>query len=195
MWEAWLTTQSSNLLTLFHIIAGMYSNSPCARRWLCVCVCDWVGTGPKNSAAAHITNKINRNTEVPQSCCQRVKYDSRPGSWISVVDCEAGSITWTADIGWSTSCTTGRAANIARNVQPLTWLNLVSGTWLPSHEPPSLTLHTAGLSDIITTTDTCTRLTLPRRIALRLHVRACISTTHTHTHTHTHTAGVSRQPK
>ena len=37
-------------------------------------------------------------------------------------------------------------------------------------------LYSAGLSDIITTTNTCTQLTL----LLRLHVPACISTTHRH---------------
>lgn len=51
-------TQSPNLLTLFHIIAGMYSNSPCARRWLCVFAYDWVGTGgPKLCSRTH--NKLD----------------------------------------------------------------------------------------------------------------------------------------
>lgn len=51
-------TQSPNLLTLFHIIAGMYSNSPCERRWLCVFAYDWVGTGgPKLCSRTH--NKLD----------------------------------------------------------------------------------------------------------------------------------------
>lgn len=130
-----------------------------------------------------------------QSYCQRVRQKYRASAWISVVKCETESIMWTRETKWSKSCTTGRARyrkckgraaeEKTENMSDVldTWIHMIWSLWV--------LVYYAGLSDIISTTITCTQLTLLMRTELRLRVPGLASAAHTHTDT----AGASAQIK
>lgn len=169
-------SQPTNLFTFYHIIAEKYSNSVWLGRRMCIYVCVSVsvtgwggGGGPKICSRTHDKCDTSLILIWFEKC--RHSATSLPES-VSVVKCETESIIWTIDIKWSKSCTTGRAHDQKKNKKRRErdgkrWWCL---RHLASREVVSMSLHFAGLSDMITTIGTCTQLTLLRRIEPRLHV-------------------------